>query len=40
MVMVMVHDGYFVFDESKIPLGFDEKLNLCLIVFGYVDICV
>jgi hypothetical protein len=22
------------------PLGFDEELDLCLDIFGYVDICV
>jgi hypothetical protein len=40
MVMVLVHDIYSVFDESKVSLGFNEELDLCLSVFGYIDIRV
>jgi hypothetical protein len=40
MVMVMVHDGCFVFDGSEAPPGFDEELDLCLGAFEYVDIYV
>jgi hypothetical protein len=40
MVMVMVHDGCSVFDESEAPPDFDEELDLCLGVFKYVGICV
>jgi hypothetical protein len=36
MVTVMVHDKCSVFDESKIPLGFDEKHNLCLDMLTFV----
>jgi hypothetical protein len=40
MVMIMMHDRCFVFDESETSLGFDKELNLYLDAFGYVGIYV
>jgi hypothetical protein len=36
----MVHDRCYVFDRSETLLDFDEELDLCLNVFGYIDIYV
>jgi hypothetical protein len=40
MVMIMVHGGCSTFDGSETHLGFDEELDLCLGVFGYIGICI
>jgi hypothetical protein len=40
MMMIMVHGGCSVFDESEAPPKFDEELDLCLNAFGYVGIYV
>jgi hypothetical protein len=40
MVMIMVHGRYSKFDGSGAPPDFDEELDMCLSVFGYVGIYV
>jgi hypothetical protein len=40
MMMVTVHDEYFIFDESETPLEFDKEFDLRLGIFGYVGFCV
>jgi hypothetical protein len=40
MVMITVHDGCFVFDESEASPGFDEEFDLCLGAFEYISIYV
>jgi hypothetical protein len=40
MVVIMVHDRCSVFDGSEAPPDFDEELDLCLGVFGYVGIYI
>jgi hypothetical protein len=40
MLMIMVHNGCFVFDGSEAPPEFDEEFNLCFDTFEYVGIYV